>query len=121
MTAGASSPPCSCVAAVRTFVDSASPGRNEVDSLSCAFSNFVGMPAAVESTTTASQAIATTHLAIGLATNANRRLTPRSSGRELRLSTELVDEVRVRELREAGVRRDGLQRGRGARRVVDPG
>src|SRR5829696_9840799 len=42
MTAGASSPPWRSSVAVRAFVDSASPGKNDVDSLFSASANLVG-------------------------------------------------------------------------------
>ena len=42
MTAGASSPFCSSSAAFSALVDSASPGRNEVDSFSSASVNLPG-------------------------------------------------------------------------------
>src|ERR671916_728445 len=65
MTAGASSPPCSSSAAVSVFVDSASPGRNEVDSFSSASVNLPGRfagPAAMKMPT--SQIANTIHLAL---------------------------------------------------------
>src|SRR5215210_1603512 len=66
MTAGASSPPWRSSVAVSAFVDSASPGRNEVDSLFSASANFVGScagPAAMKMAT--SQTTKTTHFARG--------------------------------------------------------
>ena len=63
MTAGASSPPCSSSAAVSTLVDSASPGRNEVDSFSSASVNFPGRLAPRAMKMPTSQMRKTTHLA----------------------------------------------------------
>ena len=63
MTAGASSPPCSSSAAVSTLVDSASPGRNEVDSFSSASVNLPGRFAPSEMKMPTSQMRKTTHLA----------------------------------------------------------
>jgi hypothetical protein len=56
------SPPWSSSTAVRAFVDSASPGRNELDSFSCASVYLAGRPAALTPRKTSSQTSATIHL-----------------------------------------------------------
>src|SRR3954452_24089082 len=71
MTAEASSPPWRDFVAASAFVDSASPGRYDVDSLSSASENFVGSwsgPTAMKMPT--SQTMKTTHLARGPAARA---------------------------------------------------
>jgi hypothetical protein len=64
ITAGASSPPWSSSVAWSALVDSASPGRNDVDSLSSASVNLPGRLAGPEAMKIAtSQIRKTTHLA----------------------------------------------------------
>src|SRR3954471_612028 len=74
ITAGASSPPCRSSAAVSAFVDSASPGRNDSDSLSCESVYFSGTPAPNEAKMTANQTKNTIHLARGPARAANNEV-----------------------------------------------
>src|ERR1700709_2549661 len=63
MTIGASSPPWKRFVAERAFVDSASPGRNDVDSFFSASVNLPGRLAAKEAKMASTQIAATTHLA----------------------------------------------------------
>src|SRR5918999_1867746 len=72
MTIAACSPSCSASAFCSALVDSASPGRNDVDSFSSASVNLPGRfagPAAMKMATT--QIANTTHLARGPAGRAN--------------------------------------------------
>src|ERR671916_717995 len=64
MTSGASSPPWKRSLAASAVVDSASPGRNDVDSFSSASLNFVGSSPAIEPTIASSQTVATIHFAL---------------------------------------------------------
>jgi len=49
---------------LRAFVDSASPGRNDAESLTCASEYLPGRFSPMMATTASSQAPATTHLAV---------------------------------------------------------
>ena len=63
MTIAAFSPSCRSLLTSSAFVDSASPGRNDVDSFFSASENFPGRFVANEAKIAASQISATTHLA----------------------------------------------------------
>src|SRR5918995_2862550 len=64
ITIGACSPPCSSSVMVRALVDSASPGRNDVDSLFSASVNFPGRFAPNEAKRTTSATARMTHFAV---------------------------------------------------------
>jgi hypothetical protein len=64
ITIGACSPPCSSSVMASAFVDSASPGRNDVDSLFSASLYFPGRFAPNETKRNTSATASTTHFAV---------------------------------------------------------
>src|SRR5687768_4372583 len=73
ITIGACSPPCSSSAMPSTLVDSASAGRNVVDSLFSASLYLPGRLAAPEATSATRASASTTHFAVRPAGNVRKR------------------------------------------------
>ena len=90
MTIGACSPPCSSSLTASALVDSASDGRNDVDSLFSASEYFPGRSAAMIATTASSQTPATTNLEILPVASVRSRDNPRNYSSSARRSSGSV-------------------------------
>src|SRR5918994_5979338 len=85
MTVGATSPSLSSSVSSSALVDSASPGKNELDSFSSAALNFPGRSAATQATMAAIQTTKTTHFERGPAERANTLVNTRQAPRRVLL------------------------------------
>src|SRR5918994_3820996 len=86
MTVGATSPSLSSSVSSSALVDSASPGKNELDSFSSAALNFPGRSAATQATMAAIQTTKTTHFDRGPAEKANTLVNTRQAPRRVLLT-----------------------------------